>query len=265
MPKQFKVSDIVQLLEDLAAATNESLDRYGLGQISEKVGGSVSQKYLYDYLFQPVRKAKNHSGHLRLMPNKIDELVKFLGFANFSSYKESIENPVDPVLQHLTGCYYSYIRKNSETGVLLCSPVIIKYEHNKVILKLQGPLWTYTGELRYVNGCLYCLMESAKSGKVFHHVYKIGRRLKPEVLMGIFSGVSSSNDPIGGRCILVRQVNEFDKLENKKIVIDNLLQSADEEDIKLGRYFREYADNNLKINIPFGFDLDDLGGVGFSI
>lgn len=258
MPKKFKVSEIRALLEYLSRSTGESLDHYGLGVISDKMNEIVSHKYLYENLLKATERTEDDSGELSLSPSKIDDIAHYLGFKNFNDFVESLEKPIDPVLQALTGDYYSYVRKNSMKTSLLQSPVKIYRAGNSILLRLKGPRWEYKGELTYIDGCLFCLMRSDVIGKSFHHVYKIGKIKQPQVLMGIFSGVSSSNDPIGGRCLLVRQHIDFHELENKMISEEELICSGSDEELRLVHYFKDFQDNNLRINNPYGFDFDDL-------
>ncbi|MDN5214972.1 hypothetical protein QQ020_23025 [Fulvivirgaceae bacterium BMA12] len=257
MPTSYKKVDVKRLLECLCSKTGESLDYYGLGQISEIVSGSISHKYLYDNLY---RKTQTGSGddEIRLAPNKVDELTRFLGYQNFSSFLTSIKMPLDPVLKSLEGSYYSYVRKSDNIGTLLCSPVCIEEIENQVILKLRGPNWEYVGKLKLVDGCLFCTMRSEESKKSFHHVYKVGKGGFPEVLMGLFTGVSTANNPIAGRCVLIKQAEQFDKLQNQKMSIAEMDGSQNQEYKKLATYFKTFEDNNLQINKPVGFDIDDL-------
>jgi hypothetical protein len=258
MAKEYRIKHLKSLLAQLVNSTGESMDHYGLAQISGKIGDVVSHKYLYDNLYKGIENAeKNGVEHLKLLPNKVDEIAKFLRYESFNAFVQAQENPIHPILISLNGNYYSYVRKNSVAGAVLQSPVKIGVDNNKAIFQLKGAKWDYTGDLRYDDGCLSCLMISA-IGKFFHHVYKIGKSESPQVLIGVFSGISSANDPIGGRCVLVRQELEYGNLFNAKMDIDELLTSDSNAHRKLGRYFSKYEDNNLAIPKPSGFDLDDL-------
>ncbi len=257
MPVNYRKIDIRHLLEHLSYETNESLDHHGFGRISDLVGGSISQKYLYDNLYGRIKSGSDND-EIRLSPNKMDELAKFLGYQNFNTFLDHIKMPLDPILKSLEGSYYSYVRKRSKTGTLLRSPVRVVKRENQVILTLKGPNWEYEGKLKLVDGCLFCTMISAASKKSFHHVYKVGKSEFPKVLMGLFTGVSSANDPIAGRCVLIKQEEQFDSLQNQKMSIDEMAGSQNQEYKKLAAYFKRYEDNNLRINTPSGFDLDDL-------
>ena len=255
MPTTYKKHDVKHLIEQVARKTNESRDYTGFRQISEKVGGTIKHKYLY-YLYNEVKKGSDDG--INLSPYKMDELAKFLGYQNFNTFLDHVKMPLDPVLKSLEGSYYSYVRKRNKTGTLLCSPVGIEKIENRVVLKLKGPNWEYVGELELVDGCLFCAMKSEASKKSFHHVYKIGKSESPKVLLGLFTGVSSANDPIAGRCVLIRQKALFHNLQNQQLSIDEIVNSHNPEHKKLASYFKTYENNNLQINTPGSFDLDDL-------
>ena len=255
MSTTYKKNDVKHLIEQVARKTNESQDYTGFGQISEKVGGTISRKYLY-YLYNRVKKGLDDK--VNLSPYKMDELARFLGYQNFNTFLDQVQMPLDPVLKSLEGSYYSYVRKRSKKGILLSSPVCIVEQENRVILTLKGANWHYVGELTIVDGCLFCTMKSEKSKKSFHHVYKMGKSEFPKVLLGLFTGVSSANDPIAGRCVLIRQQELFDSLHNQQLSIDEMVDSQNQEYKNLAKYFSMYEDNILRINTPGGFDLDDL-------
>ncbi|GAA5037783.1 hypothetical protein GCM10011506_36090 [Marivirga lumbricoides] len=261
MARKYEVKYIKLLLDELGKTTGYSIDHFGFGRMSdeifEKLNVSISAKYIYYSLHNAVKKATNENDLLNLSPNKVDDLAKFLEYENFDAFIRAFESPIHSILLSLVGDYYSYVRKNTERGILLQSPVQINVLNNKVIFKLTGPRWKYEGEMRYQDGCLFCLMQ-AESAKTFHHVYKIGKSESPQVLMGVFSGVSSANDPIGGRCVLIRKGIIPEGISPLKMTIEELVSSSDDNLKKLGNYFKNYADNNLKINTASGFDIDDL-------
>lgn len=103
---------------------------------------------------------------------------------------------------------------------------------------------------------MFILMKS-ESGKQLHHVYKIGIREKPQVLQGIFSGVSTTFEPIGGRVVLVAAREPFVKLEGKELTPMELKKSGD-LGTRLARYFESYDGNNLRINPVVSFGENDL-------
>lgn len=104
---------------------------------------------------------------------------------------------------------------------------------------------------------MFVLMTSP-NGKRFHHVYKVGRAHNPKVLQGVFSGVSSAFDPIGGRCVLVRTNDDFRKMENQRISVATLKKAKDKVERALGAYFEDQGKNNLLIGGVTTYDAPDL-------
>ena len=100
-------------------------------------------------------------------------------------------------------------------------------------------------------------MESA-NGKVIHHIYKIGARHKPGVLQGVFSGVSTVFDPIGGRVVLVRVEGPWEELTTKELTPADLSKSTFPWEQSLVQYFGTYHNNNLLTNKSTTFTHADL-------
>lgn len=258
MARKFNINDLKILLDRLSMKTGEGQEFYGLGRISDLMNNEVSQKYLYYSLVKPIDEAKtNGITELNLAPNKIEAIAKFLGFETFGDFIKSVDEPINPILIALLGNYNSYVRKNASQMTLLQSPVEIVMEKGDVIFRLSGPVWTYTGKMCYENGCVFCLMRS-ESGKYIHHVYKIGSSIAPSILMGVFSGISSANEPIAGRCVLIRNGLNEGRGIVMKISYQEALNSQNPRLHKLANYFKDYENNNLKIDISKGFDIDDL-------
>jgi hypothetical protein len=252
------VHTIAQLLEQLALRTGQSLDLKGFGVMSEKVGGTISQKYLYETLYRKMAKVRyTDVTHLNLQPAKLDEVARFLGYDSFQAFCQRQELYADPVLLACTGTYYCYVRRNDSAGVILRSPCRLYVTDGRVRFELQGPKWHYSGLVSLRHGCLFVLLESA-GGKAFHHVYKIGQREKPQVLQGIFSGVSTGFDPIGGRVVLVRATEVYGEMTHDTLEVSRLLKSKDRVEVALAEYFEAYGDNNLQIKRVVTFGVEDL-------
>lgn len=252
----FKINDIELLLHRLSEKTGESLDHYGLGQISLKMDGSISQRYLYDSLVRPVENApKNGTEELNLVPDKIDKIAKFLGFSNFNSFLK----PIDPILKTCKGEYYSYLRRSTEKGMVFRSPVNIIEENGRIWLTMIGPIRGFKGELRLINDCLVCLLQDKTEDKEFHHVYQLGKREQPGVLLGVFSGMTTSGSPIGGRSLLIKQSDAFEQLEVNEMSITDMTISKEITDRRVAEYFSEFYTNNLQTPKPITYTIDDLG------
>jgi len=254
------VNHVDHLLDLLSARTNQPLDFKGLAAISEQIKG-ISEKYLYENLYREKEKAKGTSRDvINLQSSKLDIIAKFLGYKNYRTFTEQVDSPISKILLELVGVYYSYVRRSDGEGVLFRSPVEIAEREGKIWLKLKGPRWDYTGIIELENGCLFVLLKS-EGGKMIHHVYKIGTREKPIVLQGVFSGVSTAFDPIGGRAILIRSKEELTKLKNAELRIADLKKSKMIEDRKLAEFFATRENNSLTINRVVTFEVADLGKV----
>jgi hypothetical protein len=192
-----------------------------------------------------------------LRPSKLDELAAYLGHKNYPAFVESLK--IDPVLQSMVGSYYSYIRMNHEEANLLRSPVRITWSDGHISYHQQGERLEFKGQLQSHGGCLFVLMQS-EEGKSFYHVYRIGGRKAPEVLQGIFSGVSTDFKPIGGRAVLLRTNEPFETLKTGVLDIKKMLKSKREDDLTLAKYFEHREENNLSIKHSANFNLRDLRG-----
>ncbi|WP_040497575.1 hypothetical protein [Fulvivirga imtechensis] len=258
MAKKVKIEHIDLLLQTLATATGQSRDHYGFGIMSERVGGTITKKYLYESLQKQMEKAaKQEVMVLSLMPNKLDEIAKYMGYGDFDKMIEHLESPIDPTLLSCTGTYYSYVRRSIPTGAVYQSPVQITQESGKIMFILKGPDRSYRGELTLSKGCLFCLMQS-EDGKSFYHVYRIAGVTSPKVLQGVFSGILTGQEPIAGRTVLIRKEEKFEEMKNEEIPVDELEKSGDKEKQYLAIYFKEFSKNNLQINKSITYRIDDL-------
>lgn len=245
-----------RLLEQLAAKTKYPLDIKGLYQISLEVG--LKEKYLYEYILRKKEKARREGrATISVHSAKLDTAAQYLGFKTYQAFVDAISKPVDPILQSLIGNYYSYVRRNDDQGYILRSPVRMYEDQGKVLWELKGPMRSYKGEVKLRHGCLFILMEE-EIGKQIHHVYKIGTRQRPDVLQGIFSGVSTTFDPIGGRTVLVRSDAAFDNLHNKEASVKELSKSDVALERGISNYLKDFASNNLRIDWVVKFGEADL-------
>jgi hypothetical protein len=252
---KIKVRHLERLLFMLSEKTTEPLDRAGLRNMAVEVGG-IGEDYLYKKIFYEIRDREKED-ELSLRDAQLNSVARFLGYRNIVSLISGFESVVDEQLKSLVGNYYIFVRQNSKKGMVFQSPVEIKESEQKFILRLKGPSWTYEGELKIKHGCLFVLLVSPED-KSFYHIYKIGTRRDPKVIQGIFSGVSTAFDPIGGRSVLLKKSEPFGALRNQAHAVDELAQSALPENKILAQYFREYSRNNLSINKVISFAIEDL-------
>lgn len=257
----YKTQHVKHLLEELARRTGQGLDYSGFGRMSVELDEKVSQRYLYETLFRKVdavtKSKKAKSIHLQ-SSQKLDVIARYLGYKDFREFIAYSENPIDPVLLGMQGVYNCYIRRNSETTVIFCSPVEVSQKDNHVKWILKGPEQLYEGTVELSNGCIFVLMKS-ENGKQFHHAYAIGKRIKPNVLQGMFSGISTNSRPIGGRVILVRSNQRIEQLKTKKSSVIEMQNSTVLEERRVAEFLHDYHTNNLSVHDSTTFDLDDLG------
>lgn len=251
------IRHVDKLLELLSDKTRQALDVKGLKEMSELLG--LQDKYLYEYVYRKKEKAKQaDEAEISIQSSKLEVMAKFVGYRSYAAFINDLEPPLDPVLKGVIGNYYSYVRRNDDKGYLLRSPVRIVQHGHQVMVELFGPKWVYRGVMKKVHGCLFVLLEADGGGKMIHHVYKIGNREEPGILQGVFSGVSTSFDPIGGRTVLVRVKEPFDALVGREGLITEFEVSDLKHERKVAAYLEEYSRNNLRINRVITFELDDL-------
>ena len=246
------LQEIGRLLEDVSEKTGYPLEFSNFDSMAEEIKG-VSGKYLYEKLYRRTERGKEEEV-VTMHDNKLNCIAKFLGYKSIHQFLE--RGKVDPVLRALERSYYCYVRRNSEETVVFRSPARIYSDGSDYFFELRGPKWIYRGSVTLVKGCLFVVMKS-DSGKALYHVYKIGVREKPHVLQGIFSGVSTSFEPIGGRVVLVAMDQEYEKMEGKELAVEELKKGPKTE-TRLAGYFDSYQENNLKIKPVVAFTEDDL-------
>jgi len=250
-----KVRHLHRMLSQLSEKTGETIDRSGLRNIATEIGG-IGEDYLYKKIFYEIRNL-DEEADLSLRDAQLNSVARFLGFPHATALIASYERPADEQLRSLKGDYYLYVRQNSGRGLVFQSPVSIVENDGRFTVRMKGPSLTYEGEPEIRQGCLFVLLTSTEY-KSFYHVYKVGTRRSPQVIQGVFSGVSTAFDPIGGRSVLVRVATSDALLENRAFSLDELEHSGEDQKQKLAQYFREYAKNNLSINRVVSFGADDL-------
>ncbi|TRX59136.1 hypothetical protein FNH22_11475 [Fulvivirga sp. M361] len=248
------IEQLQRMLVELCKKLKVDLDKGGFMTMSSKITG-VSHRYFRDNMHGKMVAAKKRGdAFINLSLEKLNEISRYLGYDSFVAFQDSFK--LNPYLAYFEGSYYSFIRKNSRSKEVIQSPVKIEKKGPGMRLTLKGEDREFEGDIELKEGCITCLIKSVDES--FYHVYKVGKTVKPKVIQGIFSGVSSALDPIGGRCVLVRQESDFETLANSKIVLNKVPVAENSYHQPLWRYFKKNQENNLKIKTPVGFDLDDL-------
>jgi hypothetical protein len=252
---KIKVSTVRTILNRLSESMGHTQDFTGFREMSEKLELGNSH-YLYKKVHQKIQ-SKSDKAEVGLSRFHLNKIAKHFGFTSYQEFEASLKGDISPQLASLIGVHYCYVRANLTQGTVLRSPVRIWKKESKIWWELKGPSIVYQGEVVIRHGCLFILM-SSKEGKAFHHIYKIGNRLEPRVLQGVFSGVSTAFDPIGGRTVLIKLDTGFNALTNKKMEVVQMRKSRLLEEKVLSTYFKEYSNNNVAPNKSAGFNLDDL-------
>lgn len=248
-----KTVELKSIFEMLSEKVGEPLDHKGFKEIATAIGNPMTQKFLYEK-WKSIRESKE--SELTIRGDKLNSLLSYLEFGNLQEFRTYFNKPIPEILKSCKGVWMNYVRQNSKHGILYASPVAIFEEKREMKFVLKGPTYEYNGGVTLKNGCLFCQFQGGD--KQFHHVYKIGNRVSPKVLQGIFSGVSTSDDPIGGRTVLVKTSVPYDQIKNEQLFVKDLIASEDQNNHAIGTYFNEYEKNNLHINRSMTFTSQDL-------
>lgn len=249
-------SYVKNLIEKFAEKVGVGTTWKGFEQMSLELFEQTQEKITPRYLKYTLYDGKRLPNTKTRVSN-LDIIAKFVAGTNYRTFCENIDSKVDSVLKSIVGNYYCFVRMNHEEANLLRSPVKITLSNGHVYYHQKGGRLQFTGEIQKHEGCLFVLMQSDE-GKSFYHVYRIGKRTSPEVLQGVFSGVSTDFKPIGGRAVLLRANKPFESLKTGILDIRKMLKSKREEDVALARYFQHREENNLSIKPSPNFNLRDL-------
>lgn len=260
-----KVEKVSELLKSVSERANSSLDHSYMITIAEKINEEIkgepiiTKEYLYKHFVKKAETAiKKGEDVLSFSPIYLNKLSKFAGYESYSHFEQSEHKKIDPQLKSCEGTWYSFVRCNSGKEDLLMSPVRILEENRTMQMILKGPSREFKGELRKKGINLFAFLES-EDAKELHLVFKIGIAMKPEVLQGVFSGISSGGDPIAGKEVLIR-VNDktFEELRNERISIKEAEASSNTLMRSLANAFKRYEGNSLKITGGSTFTISDL-------
>lgn len=258
MAFNYKTETIEKLLEALYKKTNSRPTHTSLQKLYNRFEKPVfGEDYLYKRVLRPLMNLKkSRKKEISLNENNVDYLLAFLGYKNLDHFEHTYGKPLHAMLAACAGNWYSYVRCNSGNPVILRSPVKISVAVDEVLMQLRGIGREFSGVMHSEGDCVYTSLES-HSGKKLQLVFRLGVT-RPDVLQGVFSGVSSAGEPIAGRELLIRQDAEMALLSNKRITIDALLSDEDETENLVGHYFKNSALNILKAGQPSTFGIADL-------
>ncbi|MDN5205622.1 hypothetical protein QQ008_29830 [Fulvivirgaceae bacterium BMA10] len=262
---EFDVNDVLTLLQKAAEKADLGLEHGNFGELSiyleenRKDGDArITEDYLYKNLYRPSKNSlKDGDQTISANQGYLNSICRSIGFRNFEQFQSTLSSPIHPILKSCESGWYCYVRRNTKESVIYQSPVRIYEGDHKMHFELKGPSQRYKGHIRLKNDCLFCNF-SADNEKEFLHIYRIGSREKPKVLTGVFAGISTAGFPIGGRVVLIREEVPFGELKNRQFSIAEAQNMEEMRYKKLSKFFQSYEDNNLRIENPITFDLDDL-------
>lgn len=260
---EYYPADLKKLLEALVERAGKTLAPAHVKEMHEymlenKFKSPFGEDYLYRKIYLEVKDAdEKHNKPITLNTQNIEAIAKFLGFKSYNEFVERTNRPVHKSLENCVGSWYSYVRCNSGLDFILISPVSIYVEGGEAFMTLKGKQRTFTGKLKFEGNCIYCLLES-KQEKNIHLVFSVGFSNAPNVLQGVFSGMSTAGDPIAGREVLIRQSEEFQQLKNSRKSIKEMIESDSEEEWLIASYFSLPEGNIIKARRSSTFDFADL-------
>lgn len=250
------------LLELAVKKGNRNWDRFGIMELSALVNEKLptayrplGQRYLYDTLYLNLQQAKkNKRSTIAVDRSCMDSLAFYIGFQSLEDFVKHETPQLPPSASSILGNWYSIVRCNSGLPDLLLSPVRISLEENKVAqMQLRGPHRTYRGRIKWIGSSISCFLESDDRAKALHLAFMLGVAKSPRVLIGVFSGVSTSGFPIAGKELLLRSDDAFEDLKNQRIPIKEGSLPGSILD-----YFEAYDRCYFKVQEVSTFDFRDL-------
>lgn len=256
-------------LDTLASIINHSINRVAFGD-------SFFYKFNYN-ISNEIKKDANAICNIR--KGNLESMIQYLtdGALNYHEYINREEVSLSPVLESLEDYWYSYVRCNSGLPLIYKSPVRIYKKSDNMVINLRGGSGKiFSGEIDLVSQNVIALIKREDRSKNINLVFRVGNAVKPDLLQGVYSGISSNGDPICGKELLVRvstikKVNElnldagsyFSQLENRELKISDdlnadLFEESREQLELLFSYFGVYGECIIKIKDYVKFSWDDL-------
>jgi hypothetical protein len=248
------------LIEKLAHKVGQSLDMAGYKAMSDflerelKTTCSIDHRYLHDVYTRVSKKDQLHNMADRTSRVNLDKIAKAIGYEDYQGFINEADKPLDKFVKAVLGNWWSIARAN-KGAYLLKAPVKIYQSKNKEPrIELQGEHHLFKGVLHHRSGNIFCELDSDESKKLFI-VLKVGNSINPQLIQGVFTGVSTAGDPVAGRELFYRAEEgiDFKEMKWEKVPLEKTLQ-----DERINQYFNTYEGNCLKINEASTFTLTDL-------
>ena len=268
---KFQKEKLKKLLILAVEKTGKSLTHYDILEMNAEInaqieegtlnGSRIGARYIYNSIFMLLDK---EGDIISLNKSYVDIIARYAGFKDYDDFRRSL-HPEKNVTEHellkrCGGVWKSYARTNSGRRQLLVAPLHIFQEGAKMKIQMRGNRNTlYESELTSMGACLRCTLGGKeKDTKQIYMVMRLGIEEKPKVLMGIFAGMSTGGEPIGGREVWVREEDgvTFDSLNHQRINMDN--EEAKDLHPNILHYFDSKEKNCWKATSPSTFDIEDL-------
>ncbi|MEM1319621.1 MAG: hypothetical protein AAGG75_05155 [Bacteroidota bacterium] len=266
---KISVESLEHLLEEVIKKANTNRERINLIELSEKINTvlprdykPLGNRYIYETIDRTIKKAKKEKkSSVRIGDASLHSLAYYIGFRDVEEFLSNRYPRLRTEAFAIEGNWYSIVRYISDLPVLLVSPVQVIIDGDVVRMKLYGKHRIYEGEINWIAGSISCFLSTTDKVKSLHLAFKLGVIKKPKLLKGVFSGVSSSGNPIAGREILWRPDEdiEFEAMSNFKVDTEESLKIDDPRIPKpIITYFSNSKDSYLKISEAGTFDVYGL-------
>ncbi|MEM6631657.1 MAG: hypothetical protein AAF694_18415 [Bacteroidota bacterium] len=262
---QVEIEHLQALLRAATQKANTNLSRAGMGILSEKInsqirGIEITQRYLDETVRRGIVKALNaNQKFLQLEAAYIHAITQYLGYIDLDDFLKKSSSQAPQQLVACIGSWYNYVRESSGRDVILRSPVKIYPKRNEIFMEMKGYHRTFEAKVTMRSGCISCLLEDQQKEKELHLVYRIGIALYPQVLQGVFSGISTNELPIAGREILIRQEGiPYQDLSPEKIVLSQKELDMTDLESSVINQLKDFNSNYLIVSSSMSFDLGDL-------
>jgi len=245
-----KVRHVIRLLELLAQETRQPLNYSGFKVMSEYVGKvaddetDISPKYLDDVYRAMNKKLVEGRTETRTKPKYLDIIARFLNFkGGFNEFSFEQEIEISDTLKSCEGFWWSYVRANNGDFIFKAPVRIYQDEKLKeMYMELKGRERTFCGKLILKGNCMTGFLESG-TNKRLGLIFQLGDTRIINTIQGVFCGISTYNEPIAGREILIRETN----IDYNEMVWCQYNLHDERIDVRIRDYFSLYNKNCIKI------------------
>jgi len=271
---QVRKEELEILFNYISSELGEPLSHAKFFDISDAINNAFSpeeapeikQSYLYN-MYSKVSKAVEGT-MLKVGEAYLDKIARSMGERSFATWRvkhcshinlspSAHESPIslNRKLLACQGNWISYARSNMNNGRVLCAPVKVFQKGAKMWIELQGETRLYQGEMRLKEGNLFMYLDG-EGDKELSIILRIGSRLTPKVMKGVFCAISAGGDPISGREVWVKVEDALPKW--KALSLESCKENPELLHPKLIKYFANYHENMIKVGKSTNCDWDDF-------